>query len=118
MSWITNAEAEIQANRPHRQHATMPRWQTNDGLPRKRRYDRKVEPIDTGSGARWRSVSGSRNQIITQPTAPKPNSATKFERQPNAVSKPPPSKGAISGASAMIAAIRDISRPTREPSNM
>ena len=28
----------------------MPRWATNERLPRKYRYERKVEAIDTGSG--------------------------------------------------------------------
>ena len=84
----------------------MPRWMTKPGSARNRRYDRKVEPTETGSGARWRSVSGSRNHTISQAVAPKQNSSTKFDHQPNAVSSTPPISGATSGASAMIAARR------------
>ena len=55
---------------------------------------------------------------MTSAAAPKQNSATKFDRQPNAVCSTPPISGATSGASAMIAAMRDSSRPMREPSYM
>ena len=55
---------------------------------------------------------------MIQAAAPKQNSTTKFERQPNAVCSTPPISGATSGASAMIAAMRASSRPTRVPSYM
>ena len=55
---------------------------------------------------------------MIQAAAPKQNSTTKFERQPNVVSSTPPISGATSGASAMIAAMRASSRPMRVPSYM
>ncbi len=82
--------------------------------PRNRRYERRIDAIDTVSGARRRSVSGNSNHTMTAATAPTANSTTKFDRQPNAVCSTPPISGATSGASAMIAAMRESSRPMRD----